>query len=70
MPAGSSVRATCRPLELIAGDHVHCRVELIEDRGQTVMVRALRGGMPREIEIDRELIVFIEEARPADADKC
>lgn len=56
------VRATCRPLVLMAGDHVHCRLEFLEDRGRTVVVRAVRQGVEREVELDRDLIVFLDEA--------
>jgi hypothetical protein len=55
-------RTTCRPLVLMQGDHVHCRLEFVEDRGPTVLVRMLRGGDGRDIEIDRKCIVFLDEA--------
>ncbi len=55
-------KATVRPLELMEGDHVHCRLVLVQDRGRTVVVRAMREGLGRDVEIDRELIVFLDEA--------
>jgi len=55
-------RATCRQLFLLEGDHVQCRFRFLEDRGETVVVEQMRGGMARPVEIDRDQIVFIEEA--------
>ena len=55
-------RTTCRPLVLIEGDHVHCRFAFVEDRGPTVVVTVMRYGEPREVEIDRGQIVFLDEA--------
>jgi len=55
-------RSTCRPIFFLDGDHVHCRFRFLEDRGSTVVVEQRRGGMTRAVEIDRDQVVFIEEA--------
>ena len=56
------IRSTCRQLHLLEGDHVHCRFRFLEDRGDTIVVEQRRAGSIRPVEIDRDQVVFIEEA--------
>ncbi len=57
------MEATCRPLALMPGDHVHVRAEVIEDHGDAVVLKFRGKRHQCERPIDTGLIVFLEEAK-------